>query len=305
MISPNFQIKKEAQTATQGRFAIEPLQQGYGHTLGNALRRVLLSSLPGAAITEIKITGIRHKFSTLEGLKQDIIELILNLKEVRFAYTGKKPVKLLLEKSGPGVVTAGDIKASGSVRVVNPELVVADLASRKNRLKIQLTVSPGYGYSSFEQRPTDKIGVIPIDAIFSPVQRVNYWVEATRVGRKTNWDKLVLEIDTDGTIKPQEALKQAGEILVDFFGQVVKPKKMSEAKSAPTMAVAGLANLTLEELELPTRIINALRKGNYGTVGDLQAATAKDLTKVKNLGSKSIEIVIKALKKKGVSLKEA
>lgn len=305
MISPVFQIKKESQTASKGRFIIEPLQEGYGHTLGNSLRRVLLSSLPGAAITEIKISGVRHKFSTLEGLKQDIVEMTLAFKQVRLVYSGKKPVKLMLEKSGPGEVKAGDIKTPGEVTIINPELVLANLASRQNKLKVQLTVETGFGYSSFEERPADKIGVIPIDAIFSPVSRVNYQVEATRVGRKTNWDRLVLEIDTDGTIEPREALKKGAEILVDFFGQAANPKKVSQAEPvAQATGTNGVSNLTVEELELPTRIVNALRKGSYGTVGDLEAATRKDLSKVKNLGEKSIEIVTKALKKKGVSFRE-
>jgi len=305
MITPSFQIKKESQTKNKGRFVIEPLQQGYGHTFGNALRRVLLSSLPGAAVTEVKINGVRHKFSTLEGLKEDIVELLLNLKQIRLAYSGKKPAKLTLEKSGPGEVKAGDIKTPGDVEIVNPDLVLANLANRQSKLKMQLVVGTGYGYSSFEERPTDKIGIIPVDAAFSPVQRVNYWVEATRVGRKTNWDKLILEIETDGTVQPRAALKQSAEILVGFFQQAVKPKKVKLVKKEALTIHNETVNLTVEELELPTRIVNALRKGGYGTVSDLQAATAKDLAKVKNLGEKSIEIVAKALRKKNVALKEA
>lgn len=303
MINPSFQIKKKSESQDFGQFIIEPLQQGYGHTLGNALRRVLLSSLPGAAITEVKIGGVRHKFSTIEGLKEDIIELILNLKQIRLAYVGKKALKLELEKNGPGQVKAGDIKTPATVKIINQDLVLANLANRKSKLKIQMVVEAGFGYVSAEEEQTEKLGVIPIDALFSPVRRVNYQVETTRVGRKTNWDKLVLEITTDGTIKPSQALKEAAKILVDFFNQVVNPKRVVVKKVKLALVPAETMNLTLEELDLPTRIVNALRKGSYDTVGDLSAITTADLTQVKNLGEKSIKVVQKALAKKGINLK--
>jgi len=304
MIVPNFQIKERKETADFAQFIIEPLQPGYGQTLGNTLRRILLTSLPGAAISQVKIAGVRHKFSTLKGLKEDIIELILNLKQVRLAYQGEKPVKLELVKNGPGEVKAGDIKAPAVVKIINKDLVLANLADKEARLKMEMVVETGFGYQPAEEKKTEKIGIILMDTLFSPVRRVNYWVEATRVGRETNWDRLILEITTDGTIKPKEALKKAAQISVDFFNRVVKPQKMA-AKSLKSGALGKeIVNLTVEELELPTRIVNALRKGGYGMVSNLDGVTTKDLARVKNLGEKSIEIVQKALLKKGVNLKK-
>lgn len=301
MVKPIFQIKKEKETPDYGLFTIEPLEQGYGNTLGVALRRVLLTSLSGAAITQIKIDGVKHKFSTLEGMKEDVIELILNLKQVRLSYGGEKPVKLNLEKLGPGEVKAGDIKTSGQVEIVNRDLVLCRLTAKK-KLKIELAAESGYGYVPAEERESGKIGVIPIDAVFSPVQRVNYKVEATRVGRRTDLDRLVLEITTDGTVRPSKALKESARILIDFFTQVVKPKKMP-VKEKVEMLSSETLRLTFEEVDVPTRIANALRKGGFETVGDLAAATDSDLAKVKNLGEKSVGVIKAALSKKGLTLK--
>ncbi len=303
-MEPLFRIKKEKETKDFGHFVIEPLEPGFGHTLGNALRRVLLSALPGAAISQIKITGVKHKFSTLEGLKEDIVEIILNLKQVKVSYDGKKPVKLTLEKTGPGAVKAGDIKTPAKVEIANPDLVIGNLATKKNRLKADILVESGYGYLPAEEREVEKLGEIPIDAIFSPVVQVNYRVEATRVGRRTNLDRLVLEIITDGSLKPSQALKQAAKILIGYFHQVYEPKRIPKKKE-PKIEVPDLTlRLTVEELELPTRIANALRKGGYGTVAELVAATETDLAKVKNLGEKSIKVVEAALSQKGVGLKK-
>jgi len=304
MIVPNFLVKKQKETKNFGQFIIGPLEQGYGYTLGNALRRVLLTSLPGAAITQVKIAGVRHKFSTSAGLKEDIIELVLNIKQIRVKYEGKKAIKLELEKNGPGEVKAGDIKTPAQVEIVNKDQVLANLADRKTKLKAEFQVETGVGYLPAEERKTEKIGVILVDAAFSPVRRVNYRVEATRVGRKTNLDRLVLEITTDGTIKPSQALKIAAETLVAFFNQIVKPKKVKVKKVEPETISSETMKLTVEELELPTRIVNALRKGGYGTISDLSAAQPVDLAKVKNLGEKSIKIIKAALAKKGVGLKE-
>ena len=303
-MEPLFRIKKEKETKDFGHFVIEPLEPGFGHTLGNALRRVLLSALPGAAITRVKITGVKHKFSTLEGLKEDIIELILNLKQVKVSYDGEKPTKLTLEKTGPGAVKAGDIKTPAKVEIANPDLVIGNLATKKNRLKADIWVESGYGYLPAEEREVEKLGEIPIDAAFSPVIQVNYRVEATRVGRRTDLDRLVLEITTDGSLKPSQALKQAARILIGYFHQVYEPKRMPKKKESKIEAPDLTLKLTVEELELPTRIANALRKGGYGTVAGLVAATEADLAKVKNLGEKSIKIVEAALSQKGVGLKK-
>lgn len=304
MIDPLFQIKKEKETADYGKFVIEPLEQGYGHTLGNALRRVLLSSLPGAAVTQVKIAGVKHQFSTLEGLKEDIIEFILNLKQLRIKYEGKKPAKLSLDVTGPREVKAADIKTPAKVEIVNKDHVLGNLANKKSKLKAEIWVESGFGYSPAEERKSEKLGIIPVDAAFSPIRKVNYQVEATRVGRRTDLDRLIFEVTTSGTIKPSEALKKAASILVAYFHQVVSPKKAPKVKKKEEVTPLGMRELTVEELDLPTRIANALRKGGYGTLGDLIAASCSDLAKVKNLGEKSIKVVETALAEKGVSLKK-
>jgi len=300
MLDTIFQIKKTKIDQNTTRFTIEPLPQGYGHTLGNALRRVLLTSLPGTAITQLKISGVKHKFSTLAGLKEDVIELILNVKQIRIKYAGEKPVKLILEKTGPGQVTAGDIKASAGAEIINKDLVLGNLADKKSKLKIEMLAEKGYGYLPTEERKSDKLGVLIIDASFSPIRLVNYKVEATRVGRKTDLDRLILEVTSDGTIKSEDALKSSAKALIAFLNQIVDPKKLPVSKKKDDGQISETMRLTVEELELPTRIVNALRRGGYGTVSELLVASNQDLTKVKNLGEKSIKIVQAALAKKGV-----
>jgi DNA-directed RNA polymerase subunit alpha len=302
MIEPIFTVKADKETEDFGRFIIEPLPQGYGHTLGNAFRRILLTSVPGAAITQLKIKGVRHRFSTIEGLKEDIIELLLNIKQIRLTYDGKKPQKLVLEKSGPGEIKASDIKTPSTVKIVNPELVLGQLASSKNKLKAELTVENGVGYLPYEGRESEVLGMIPLDAVFTPVLNVSYKVESTRVGYQTDLDRLILEITTDKTIAPEEALKSAAKILIGFLNQVVEPKSPPKKRAKKKEAFSEVMTLTVEELNLPTRIANALRKGGYGTVGELVKATPDKLTKVKNLGEKSIKIINVALREKGVSL---
>lgn len=297
-----FQIKKVKQTAEFGQFIIEPLPQGYGYTLGNSLRRVLLTSLPGTAVTQVKINGVKHKFSTLTGLKEDIIELLLNLKQIRIKYAGEKPIKLQLEASGPGPVKAGEIKAPQGAEIVNKDLVLGNLADKKSRLKAEMIAEKGFGYLFTEERKSDKIGVLPLDAAFSPIQRVNYKVEATRVGGRTDLDRLVLEIFSDGTISPEEALRASAKTLINFFNQIVEPKKAPSGKKKVEGPSSELMSLTLEELDLPTRIINALRRAGYVTVGSLVAAKLTELAKVKNLGEKSVKVIQAALGKKSISL---
>lgn len=303
MFDPTFSIKAEKETADCGKFIIEPLEQGYGHTLGSALRRVLLTSLPGAAVTQVKIAGVRHQFSTLEGLREDIVELILNIKQLRFKYKKDMPVKIKLDAQGPGEVKAGDIKTPAEVKIVNPELVLGRLADKKSRLKVEMVVESGLGYLPAVGRTSDTLGVFPVDASFTPVKRVNYKVEAMRVGRRTDLDRLILEITTDGTISPSEALKESAKILVAFFNQVVEPKEAPVEEEKKEELPSEVLRLTVEELTLPTRIANALRKGGYGTVKDLTTATASDIAKVKNLGEKSIKVIKAALAEKEVSLK--
>jgi DNA-directed RNA polymerase subunit alpha len=300
MEEPLFQIKKEKEDKNKGVFVIEPLEQGYGHTLGNALRRVLLTSMPGAAITFVKIAGVRHQFTTLKGLKEDVVELILNLKKVRVKYQGKKPVKVKLEATGPGEVKAKKIKTSSGVEIANPELVIANLADKKSKLSVEMTIETGLGYSPFEERKSDVLGVIPVDASFSPVIRVNYRVEATRVGRLTNYDRLVLELETDGTIAPLEAVKGAAKILVAYFKQIVEPKVPKKKIEEQPAISHEVLRLTVQELNLPTRIVNALENAGYKTVADLIAVDKKEIAKVRNLGGKSLKIIEIALKEKEV-----
>jgi len=302
-IKPNFKIKPVQEKAGYGKYIIEPLAQGYGHTVGNALRRCLLSSLPGAAITRVKIDGVRHQFSTLPGLKEDIVEFILNLKQVRVMSEEKKEVKAVLEVRGPGEVKAGEIKTPAGVEVVNKDLKLATLTDDNAKIKAQLWISSGYGYSPSEERKSATLGVISLDAVFTPITRVNYRVEATRVGRRTDYDKLILEIFTDGTIKPKQALEKGAKILTEFFKQIYNPVFEKEKKEEKKTEDSEVLKLTVEELNLPTRIANALRRGGFGTVKDLTKATRGDIAKVKNLGKKSIDTIIEKLAKKEVKIK--
>lgn len=303
-MTPSFKTTAIKATKDYGEFALEPLEQGYGATLGNALRRVLLTSLEGASITEVKIAGVKHQFTTLEGLKEDIVDFILNLKEIRLSYSGDKEETLELDVKGPKDVKAKDIKTPATVTIVNPDQALATLADKNARLKVEMKVRRGQGYSPAEERKSDSIGVIPIDASFSPVTRVAYTVEATRVGRRTDYDKLIMNVWTDGTLEPKVALENAAKILVGFFKQVYQPVK-AKAQVTPELATPATEalDLTVEELELPTRIANALRHGGYKTVKHLTEAEPKLLAHVKNLGDKSVDKIKKALKKLGLSLK--
>jgi len=287
------------------KIVMEPLDQGYGYTLGNALRRVLLNSIEGAAITRVRIKGIHHQFTTLEGMREDIVEFILNVKQVRLALVQPEAVTLKLSAHGPGQVTAKDITTPAGVKIVNPDLVLAVLADRAATLEAELDVEVGRGYQVAQTASSSTLGEIPVDALFSPVMKVSYKVEATRVGRRTDFDRLILEIYTDGSMDGMVALKRAAEVLVDHFHQVYEPTDtVKEEPVALIPKTDETYNLTVEELDIPTRIANALRKGGYKTVGDLIEALKEDVAKVKNLGEKSVSLVAKALEKKGVQFKE-
>lgn len=305
MISPTFKIKTEKEEKGYARFALEPLEQGYGQTLGNSLRRCLLSSMPGAAITRIKIDSVKHQFSTLEGMKEDIVELILNIKQIRVIYKGEGEAKLTLNVKGSKEIKAGDIETPAEVKIVNKDLVLAKLTDKKAVFKAEFWVSSGFGYSPAEERKTATLGIIPVDAAFSPVIRVNYNVETTRVGRRTDLDKLIMDIWTNGTIKPKDALDESAKILVGYFEQVYNPK--IEPEEEPKLVITQdneTLKLTVEELNLPTRIANALRKSGYATVKDLTEGSKKDIAKVKNLGGKSVEVIMEKLKEKNLSLRD-
>lgn len=299
------EVQTEKETNDYGKFVIEPLAQGYGHTIGNSLRRVLLSSLEGAAITQVKIAGIRHQFSSMPGMTEDIVEFILNLKNVRLKINGDKQVRLNLEVKGPKEVKAGDIEKVAGVEIVNEDLTLAHLADSKAKLSVKLVAENGTGYSLANERKTGEIGVIPIDANFSPVLYANYKVEATRVGRVTNYDKLTLEVKTDGSIKPSEALKQSAKILVEYFGTILQPqagtKKPKVEENIPPSDE--ILKTSLEELDLPVRLTNSLKAGKIETIGDFLDRDKKELLKMKNMGPKSITQVEDKLREKGVAVK--
>jgi len=300
MQDPVFEIKEEKISNDGSRFIISPLEQGYGDTLGNSLRRVLLTSLPGAAITSVKIAGVRHQFTSLKGMKEDIVEFVLNLKKVSLSYDGDKPVKASLSVKTAGEVKAKDIKVPANVKISNPELVLATL-NKGAKLEADIEIESGAGYSPSEERRTGTVGLIPLDASFSPIIRVNYKVEETRVGRFTNFDKLSLDVWTNGTIKAKDALMSSAKILVATFNQIVSPKKVVKNEEKPKIDPLGpVGKLSVEEIGLPTRVANALVKAGYETVEDLVAAKKEDLVKVRNLGEKSIKIISVALAEKGV-----
>ncbi|MBI2590728.1 MAG: DNA-directed RNA polymerase subunit alpha [Candidatus Blackburnbacteria bacterium] len=302
-----FQIEPKELTDDYGKFVIEPLEQGYGHTLGTALRRVLLTGLSGAAVTQIRISGLKHQFSAIPGVKEDGIDLILNIKRIRVSYGGDKPAKLTLLARGKGEVKAGDIKAPSGVVIANPELVIATLADDKAKLDMELQVESGVGYSVAEDRKTNTVGLIPLDADFSPVRRVSYKVEETRVGRLTNYDKLTMEIWSDGSLHADDALKNAAQILIGYLGAVVNPveKRVGALEPAKSTKLESKAKrLSVEELNLPTRIANALIGAGYETVEDILAVGRSELARVRNLGEKSSKVIEAALGEKGVVWEE-
>lgn len=302
LTQPSLEVKSEEVRGNCGRFSIEPLERGYGHTLGSALRRVLLLGLPGASITSIKISGLRHQFDTIKGVKEDGVDLLLNLKQVKVAYDGEKETKLTIRAKGKGEVKAGDIKVPVGVEIVNPDLIIATLADNKSKLDVDMFVQRGVGYSASEERKTNIIGLLPLDADFSPITRVKYKVEETRVGRLTNYDKLTIEIWTNGAINPQEALKSAATILVSHLQLIILPGKGKKKAGVAESASAIGESLSVEELGLPTRIANALVKAGYEMAGDLVRAKRVDLVKTRNLGEKSVRVIEETLKIKGIRL---
>ena len=305
-MEPLFEIKTEKENKNYAKMIISPLVAGYGHTLGIALRRVLLSSLPGVAVTAVKISGTKHQFSTLKGVREDVLDFLLNLKKARFTYSGEKAAKLTLSVKTAGEVKASDIKVPSDVTIVNPELVLANL-SKGSKLEVQIEIEKGVGYSPADERQGEaELGVIPVDAMFSPVERVNYKVEETRVGRVTNYDKLVFEVWTDGAIKPLDATTEAAKILVSYFDQIVNPKAVKkEEVKVEEEGVGSVGKLSVEEINLPTRVANALSKAGFETVEKLVKADPNELMKVRNLGEKSLKIIKLALKEKGVEMENA
>ena len=296
VMNPIFTVSEVESNGSRSTIVIEPLESGYGHTLGNALRRVLLTSLPGLAITKLSIDGISHQFSTYEGLKEDVVDLILNLKNIRIKSDSAETGVLRLNVKGPKEITAKDIECEAGFEVINKQLYLATLTKGKN-LNIEMIVEPGIGYKLASEIELENVGQIAVDALFSPVIKVAYHVEATRVGSRT-------DIQTDGSITPLEAVKKASEILLAQFKQIIDPVLPEVKEELPAISPEELEvmRLTVEELDLPTRIANALRKGGFETVKDLKAANKTEISKVKNLGGKSIDLIEEALSKKGVVL---
>lgn len=306
MTEPSFKIKEEKKRDNYSEFHIEPLEPGYGHTLSTALRRVLLTSIPGVAVTAVKISDVKHKFSTIPGLKENVVDFLLNIKGLNLRMAdGKQSATISLSVKGPKAITASDLELTDGIDVVNKDHYLGYLSDKKAKLDMELTVEKGLGYSLAEERKVSTLGVIPTDAIFTPVQRVNTSVEATRVGRQTNLDKLVLSVWTNGVVTPREAVDEAAKILSSYFFQIYEPKSTMPATEAPMMRSTvsdDVLKLTIDELDLPTRIYNSLRNGGIETLGQLLETPRKELISMRNMGGKSIAIVEEKLKEKGISL---
>jgi DNA-directed RNA polymerase subunit alpha len=304
----------------RGTFTIEPLDKGFGYTFGNGLRRVLLSSLGGAAITSVRIEGVAHEFSTVQGVKEDVTDIVLNLKDlVVRMHTDADEVEAPLVATGPGEVKAKDIDLPSGVEILNPEAPIATL-EKKTKLEVYLTIGRGRGYSPAEENKTEEqpIGVIPIDSIFSPIRRASYSVATARVGQRTDFDKLTLELETDGSIEPGAALREASEILIKSLAIFTDADRVEEltardavaARSAEAVAASadgvgsnnGLDEILIEELELGVRSYNCLKRAGVQTVGDLVRKTRSELNAIPNFGQKSIEEVIETLHARGLDL---
>jgi DNA-directed RNA polymerase subunit alpha len=314
----DFQVPKithEDVTDNRGVFAIEPLDRGFGYTFGNSLRRVLLSSLEGAAVTSVKIEGVAHEFTTLPGVREDVTDIILNLKQLVCILHGESPeVEVRLTKRGEGVVTAADIEAPADLEILNPELEIANL-SAKGRLEITLTIGRGRGYVPAEgnRGQSHTIGVIPVDSMFSPINRVSYDVEAARVGQRTDYDKLILDVTTNGSIDPKDAIAEAAEILIrqlaiftdlekiEGYGESVQPDGGVDTSVIPN--AGGMENFPIEELELGVRSYNCLKRVGIETIGDLVTKSESELAAIPNFGKKSIEEVKETLAQHGLTLR--
>lgn len=299
-----FKVKEEITKENYAKIVLEPLEDGLGHTLGNSLRRVLLTSLLGSAVTSVKIDGVSHQFSTIEGISEDVIEIILNIKKIRININSDKSIKLFVKAAGKGVVKAGDLKIEGDGEVSNKDQVIATLNDSKAKLNIEMIAEKGKGYSMAEDRKNSEIGVIAIDALFSPVVACNYTVDPTRVGRKTNFDKLTLEISTDGTITPSVALNEAAKLLSNTFLKIYEPDQEEELEVSTAISDE-ILKMTVEELDLPVRITNALRAIEVNTIEDLLNIPRAELLKAKNLGAKSLSLISEKLLERGLNLREA
>ncbi len=306
-------ISHEEVNEDRGVFVIEPLDRGFGYTFGNSLRRVLLSSLEGAAVTAVKIEGITHEFTTLKGVREDVTDIILNLKNLIVLLHGESPeIEVHIAKKGEGLVTAADIQAPADLEILNPDLELAQL-SKDGKLEMTLTIGRGRGYvpAELNRGPETTIGVIPIDSIFSPVRRVSYDVEAARVGQRTDYDKLRLDVTTDGSIEPRDAIGQAAEILIRQLAIFTDLENMDDFRSGGSEDVmpeqasgaGAMENFPIEELELGVRSYNCLKRVGIETIGDLVSKSENELAAIPNFGKKSIEEVKETLATQGLSLR--
>lgn len=310
---PKIEIAEISEDNRYGKFICEPLERGYGTTFGNSLRRMLLSSLEGAAITSIRIDGVLHEFSTIPGVRDDVTNIVLNLKELCLKMSGNEPRIIRIDVEGEKEVTAADIICDADIEILNPDLHIATV-NEDGKLKIEMTVERGRGYvpADKNKKPDDTIGVIPIDSIFSPVKRVNYTVQDTRVGNVTDYDRLILEVWTDGSLRPEEAVSKAAGILVmhlKLFQNMdgLPEEEEEEEASFPEEEEddsSKVLDMTIEDLDLSVRSFNCLKRANINTVADLADKTEDDMMKVRNLGRKSLEEVKKKLEELGLTLKQ-
>ncbi|MDD2509621.1 MAG: DNA-directed RNA polymerase subunit alpha [Syntrophomonas sp.] len=311
MEKPRIECVEKNSSNNYGRFVIEPLERGYGTTLGNSLRRVLLSSLPGAAVTSIKIDGVLHEFSTIPGVLEDTTEIILNIKKLVLSYAGNERKIIRLELQGPKEVKAADITPDAEVDILNPDLHIASL-DEDGKVEIEMMVERGRGYVSADQQPQKNdeiVGLVPIDSIFTPVTRVNYTVENARVGKRTDYDRLNLEVWTNGSINPEEAISLSAQILIEYlklfteiddtYAEVEILVEKEEEKKDKVL------EMSIEELELSVRASNGLKRASINTVGDLIAKNREEMSKIRNLGQKSLEEIERKLKELNLSFKKS
>ncbi len=307
---PRIECVERSEDGTYAKFVVEPLERGYGITLGNSLRRILLSSLPGTAVTSVKIEGVLHEFSTIPGVLEDVTDIILNIKSLALKGHTDEPRIIRLECQGSGVVTAGDIITDPDIEVLNPDLKIATL-DHDGRLFMEMTVERGRGYvpADKNKKPEDVIGIIPIDSIFAPIIKVNYMVEDTRVGQITDYDKLTLETWSNGSITPDEATSSAAKILSDhlylFVGLTDKPTKVEIMEEKEEETKDKILDMAVEELDLSVRSYNCLKRAGINSVEELTQKTIEDMMKVRNLGRKSLEEVELKLKNLGLALRSS
>jgi DNA-directed RNA polymerase subunit alpha len=306
---PKIEIAEISEDKKYGRFVVEPLERGYGTTLGNSLRRIMLSSLPGAAVSQVKIDGVLHEFSSIPGVKEDVTEIIMNIKNlaIRNNSSTNEPKVAYIEFEGEGVVTAADIQVDSDIQILNPDLVIANLNGGADcKLYMELTITKGRGYVSAEKNKTEDtpIGVIAVDSIYTPVERVNLSIENTRVGQITDYDKLTLDVYTNGTLEPDEAVSLAAKVLSEHLSLFIDLSEAAQQADVMIEKEDKVLEMNIDELELSVRSYNCLKRAGINTVEELTNRTPEDMMKVRNLGRKSLEEVLAKLKELGLQLNQ-